>query len=83
MIFPNIRPFKCIKHLSNISNSSLNNASPSYLFYETTKGYHFRTFDSMCREEPKFFFKENIGGQLDEKGVGNVQLELDLSLIHI
>ena len=77
MIFPNIRPFKCIKHLSNISNSSLNNSSPSYLFYETTKGYHFRTYDSMCREEPKFFFKENVGGQLDEKGVGNVQLELD------
>jgi len=77
MVFPNIRPFKCIKHLSNISNSSLNNSSPSYLFYETTKGYHFRTFDSMCKEEPKFYFKENIAGQLDEKGVGNVQLELD------
>ena len=77
MVFPNIRPFKCIKHLSNISNSTLNNSSPSYLFYETTKGYHFRTYDSMCKEEPKFFFKENIGGQLDEKGVGNVQLELD------
>lgn len=77
MVFPNIRPFKCIKHLSNISNSTLNNSSPSYLFYETTKGYHFRTYDSMCREEPKFYFKENIGGQLDEKGVGNVQLELD------
>lgn len=77
MVFPNIRPFKCIKHLSNISNSTLNNSSPSYLFYETTKGYHFRTYDSMCKEEPKFYFKENIGGQLDEKGVGNVQLELD------
>jgi len=77
MIFPNIRPFKCIKHLSNISNSRLNNSSPSYLFYETTKGYHFRTFDSMCREDPKFYFKENVGGQLDEKGVGNVQKELD------
>ena len=77
IIFPNIRPFKCIRHLSNISNSTLNNASPSYLFYETTKGYHFRTFDSMCREEPKFYFKENVAGQLDEKGVGNVQLELD------
>ena len=38
-----------------------NNSSPSYLFYETTKGYHFRTFDSMCREEPKFYFKETVG----------------------
>ena len=58
VVFPNSRPFKCIRHLANISNSQVNNSSPSYLFYETTKGYHFRTFDSMCREEPKFFFKE-------------------------
>ncbi len=61
VVFPNKRPFNCIRHLSNISNSQINNASPSYLFYETTKGYHFRTFDSICREEPKFQFKENIG----------------------
>lgn len=77
MIFPNIRPFKCIAHLSNISNSQVNNSSPSYLFYETTKGFHFRTYDSMCREEPKFFFKENIGSQLNQKGVVDVQMNLD------
>ena len=77
VIFPNLRPFKCINHLTNISNSSLNNGSPSYLFYETTKGFHFRTFDSMCREEPKFFFKENIGAQLNEVGVVDAQLNLD------
>jgi len=77
VVFPNIKPFKCINHLSNISNSQLNNASPSYLFYETTKGFHFRTYDSMCREEPKFNFKENVGSQLNEKGVVDVQLNLD------
>ena len=77
IIFPNIRPFKCIKHLSNISNSQLNNASPSYLFYETTKGFHFRTYDSMCREDPKLFLKENVGASLNEKGVIDAQKNLD------
>ena len=64
-------------NLSNISNSQVNNSSPSYLFYETTKGFHFRTYDSMCREEPKFFFKENIGAQLNQRGVVDVQMNLD------
>lgn len=77
IVFPNIRPFRCIKHLSDISNSQLNNASPSYLFYETTKGFHFRTFDSMCRELPKFYFKENVGASLNEKGVIDAQKNLD------
>lgn len=54
VIFPNVKPFQCIKHLTNISNSGLNNASPSYLFYETTKGYHFRTFDSYVEKNLSF-----------------------------
>ena len=77
VVFPNIKPFRCIKHLTKISNSQSNNSSPSYLFYETTKGFHFRTFDSICREDPKFFFKENIGSQLNEQGVIDVRANLD------
>ena len=76
-MFPNKRPFKCIKHLAEISNSALNNSSPSYLFYETTKGYHFRTYDSLCREEPKFYYKENVGATLDESGTISPQKNLD------
>ena len=66
--------------MSDISNSQLNNSSPSYLFYETTKGFHFRTFDSMCRELPKFYFKENVGASLNEKGVIDAQKNLDTLL---
>ena len=77
IVFPNKRPFKCIKHLAEISNSALNNSSPSYLFYETTKGYHFRTYDSLCREEPKFYYKENVGATLDESGTISPQKNLD------
>lgn len=77
IVFPNITPIKAIRHLTKISNSQVNNSSPSYLFYETTKGYHFRTFDSICREEPKFQFKETMGNQLNEQGVVDVQATLD------
>ena len=77
IVFPNKKPFACIKHLTDISNSAVNNLSPSYLFYETTKGFHFRTYDSMCREDPKFFFRENVGAQLNEIGVVDVQKNLD------
>ena len=77
IIFPNKRPFRCIKHLSEISNSSHINSSPSYLFYETTKGFHFRTIDSLCLEPTKFYFRETIGGQRNEKGVVQVENELE------
>ena len=77
IVFPNKRPFKCIKHLSEISNSSFTNNSPSYLFYETTKGFHFRTIDSLCLEPVKFNFRETVGGQRDERGVVKVENELE------
>lgn len=81
ILFPNIRPFKCIKHLTQISNSSHINNSPSYLFYETTKGFHFRTIDSLCLEDSKFSFRETVGGQRDETGVVRVENELE-NIIH-
>ena len=31
----------------------------------------------MCREDPKFFFRENVGAQLNEVGVVDVQKNLD------
>ena len=77
IVFPNKRPFRCIKHLSQISNSSHINSSPSYLFYETTKGFHFRTIDSLCLEGTKFNFRETVGGQRDERGVVRVENELE------
>ena len=45
-------------------------------FMKLLKGFHFRTFDSMCRE-PKFYFKENVGASLNEKGVVDAQSNLD------
>lgn len=77
VVFPNYKPFKCIRHLLNISNSSVANNSPSYLFYETAAGFNFRTFDGLCKEPVKFFFRENVASVLNEKKVIDVRLNLE------
>ena len=51
MIAMNQRPFDFINKLSQRCLSSKYNYSPTFLFYETTKGFHFRTLDSMFNED--------------------------------
>ena len=77
VVFPNYRPFKCIQYLTTISNSASNNSSPSYLFFETTKGYHFRTFDGLCKEPIKFYFREHIGSELNESKATDAKLSME------
>ena len=77
IVFPNYKPFKCIRHLLNISNSAVANSSPSYLFYETAAGFNFKTFDGLCKEPVKFFFRENVASVLNEKKVVDVRLNLE------
>ena len=77
VVFPNYRPFKCIQYLTTISNSASNNSSPSYLFFETTKGYHFRTFDGLCKEPIKFYFREHIGSELNESKATDAKLTME------
>jgi len=47
VIVPNMHPFAAIHMLSQRSVSEVYNDSSTYLFYETTKGYHFRTIESL------------------------------------
>ena len=57
-------------HLCKISNSKQYNQSPAYLFYETTKGFHFRTIDGLASQEAAYDYEENIPNTL----VNRVQL---------
>jgi len=48
IVAPNISPFHVISMaLKNSTSKFSENLSPSYMFYETFKGYHFRTLASM------------------------------------
>ena len=48
VVVPNLRPFDAIKMFTSRSLSTISN-SASFLFYETTQGFHFRSLDSMFR----------------------------------
>ncbi len=76
VLFPNIKPFMAINHLKKISNSKQYNQSPAWLFYETCKGFHFRTLDGLASQETKWEFEENIPNTLDEKGVISAEKNL-------
>ena len=47
MVFPNIKPFHAINMLAQRSMSAKHQFAPSYLFYETCFGYHFRSLDNL------------------------------------
>ena len=50
VVIPNMTPIDAIKMLGKRSlPSNLNDSGGAgYLFYETTKGFHFRSFESLC-----------------------------------
>jgi hypothetical protein len=46
---PNLRPFRAIEMLSKRALADqTESSSAGYHFYQTTKGFHFRSFESMC-----------------------------------
>lgn len=59
MIAPNLRPFDFINSVAKRCLSKEYDFAPTFLFYETVKGYWFRTIDSMMdRKNPRMIFKE-------------------------
>ena len=68
IIIPNMKPFKAITMLTRQSNSKNFKNSPSYLFYETTKGFNFRSIDGLCSQEPTFRYTENVPDRLVDGG---------------
>ena len=75
IIFPSMKPFKAIDMLCRQSNSKNFKDSPSYLFYESTKGYNFRSVDGLCSQEPKMTYEENVPDRV-EGGVKNIDVNL-------
>lgn len=64
MISPNVRPYKFI---DMISKRALNiNDFNSFLFYETVRGFKFKSIDTMLRTEPVFTYKEDVDIDVDD-----------------
>ena len=66
-VAPNMRPFDFINSVARRCLSKEHNYAPTFLFYETIKGYWFRTIDSMMdTKNPRFVYKEETPNILDE-----------------
>ena len=61
IISPNVRPFDVITMAMNES-ISIHGKDPTYLFFETFKGYHFRSLSSMYVQTPIFEFTTRVPG---------------------
>ena len=59
MVFPNVKPFKAIRMITERAKSKIKN-SPSYLFYETCFGYNFRSLVNLYNTKEIAKYKQNI-----------------------
>ena len=77
IVFPNLKPFQAIKLLTRQSKSKNFGGSPSYLFYETTKGYHYRSVDGLCSQKSVLSYAETTPDSIDDRsGQKNILLNL-------
>jgi hypothetical protein len=77
-VIPNMRPFSAINMIAQKSLSSVHNLSPTYLFFETCFGYHFRSIDSMFdRTTVSAIYREHNPTILDENGSKNFQADME------
>ena len=66
-VSPNLRPFDFINSVGKRCLSKEYNYAPTFLFYETVKGYWFRTIDSMMdTKNPRFVYKEETPNIIPE-----------------
>ncbi len=80
-VAPNVHPFIFINHLMKDSVSQISK-SPLYLFFENTRGFHFKTLQSMYNEETKQNFHVGDPGELDNVGskVRDIQKEFETTI---
>ena len=75
IVAPNVRPFDIIKMATReaVSKFFLN---PNYLFFETIKGYHFRSISSLYSQSPMQTYTQYVHGSSIENGTVNIEKEL-------
>ena len=76
IVAPNIRPFDVIKMAMKQSISKFYTKS-NYLFFETLKGYHFRSLQSLYAQPSSQTYTTFVAGSsIDNGGITNVEKEL-------
>ena len=77
IVAPNVSPFTVIETILNSASSVISeNSSPSYLFFETIKGYHFRSLASLYAQPISQSYTKYIAGAQVDKGIIDIEKEL-------
>jgi len=79
IVAPNVRPFDIIRMAARQAVSQFF-SNPNYLFFETLKGYHFRSLSSLYAQSPIQTYTSYIKGTGTTKG-GAVDIERELGNI--
>ena len=77
IVAPNLPPFSVITMALQSASSSINdNFSPSYLFFETFKGYHFRSLASLYAQPISQSYTKYVPGAQVDGGIVDIEKEL-------
>jgi hypothetical protein len=79
IVAPNVRPFDIIKMATREAVSKFF-SNPNYLFFETLKGYHFRSLSSLYAQSPTQSYTQHVHGSSVLK-IGTVDIEKELANI--
>jgi hypothetical protein len=75
-------PFGVIKQCQSMATAS-ENGSPTYLFFETAMGYHFRSLDSLYAQGAIHNYKPTTAGKENiDNGKHDIEKELKTALSH-
>jgi hypothetical protein len=81
-VSPNMRPFDFINSIAKRCLSSKYNFAPTFLFFETCKGFYFRTVDSMMdRKNVKAVFIEEQGNLGDTDSLRHMMAMISYDVV--
>jgi len=79
LIAPNMRPLD-IAVMSARQAVALYKTQPTFLFYESLKGFNFRTLTSLYNEPSRMDYTPNVAGMLTDRGIIDIIKELNTIL---
>ena len=81
-VLPNTNPFDLIKIFRRKAVSAATN-SPTYVFFENFRGYHFKTLEKMYGQEPVMtYFESSFGVDTGDKTQENPKKRLMVQRLH-
>lgn len=85
--YPRVSPFTALNYLADEAKSEDRRSSSNYFFFETSKGYHFASFQYLMRQPPKktfYYLESRIPGdkQFDRSRVVSMQEEVGFDIMN-